>query len=487
MNKILLYRTLTVAAMLILIPELPGQTQVAQARGKNTIRSTGMKIKYVPPSNTTGLNISRAKYDFIERVIKVHMDAGENIMNKDVANAILGDVATEIPFKPSAPLDKRTHKELLALAQKKISKQFPKTLQQYKQELTREAEKRFILYKLRDKIRIRYYRGSKVYVVSGIFYSLSPDRRTVKIGSRIVPYIDVIPEDKIRIDKLVCEEKRAEYVGVRYEDYRQRRSEALMCELEKLKTAQDAANEKAGYINFLDTWYTASRLTHQKIAIERQKLASISGAKTSTDTGELLVFDTPNETALREKIAAKKKEVRNLNGIDSDRGYSPAFWDFTRGEARLALQLENYSPMATKQYDYFVTPNRQIRNIQFDYKNNKLSRVITFYTRVSIQDYEKLKAQYLSIYGPDDLQRTKPRDPALKDRLRPLTWTGKFTTARLSINLMEDNDVFYGVSFIKEKTGAYNKTDTLIREAESQRQKQEDARKARQKKLGSPT
>ena len=52
---------------------------------------------------------------------------------------------------------------------------------------------------------------------------------------------------------------------------------------------------------------------------------------------------------------------------------------------------------------------------------------------------------------------------------------------------MEDNDVFYGVSFIKEKTGAYNKTDTLIREAESQRQKQEDARKARQKKLGSPT
>ena len=214
-------------------------------------------------------------------------------------------------------------------------------------------------------------------MVSGIFYSLSPDRRTVKI----VPYIDVIPEDKIRIDKLVCEEKRAEYVGVRYEDYRQRRSEALMRELEKLKTAQDAANEKAGYINFLDTWYTASRLTHQKIAIERQKLASISGAKTSTDTGELLVFDTPNETALREKIAAKKKEVHNLNGIDSDRGYSPAFWDFTRGEARLALQLENYSPMATKQYDYFVTPNRQIRNIQFDYKNNKLSRVITFYTR----------------------------------------------------------------------------------------------------------
>ena len=476
MNRFYFYTVLTAAALLF-VPNLPGQTQ--KSTGKPAVKSTGMKIKYNPPANTANLNISRAKYDFIERVIKVHMDAGEDIMNKAVANAILGDVATEIPFKPTAPLDKRSNKELLELARKKISKQFPKTLQQYKDELTRQAEKRFILYKLRDNIKIHYYRGSKVYVVSGIFYSLSPDRRTVKIGSKIVPYIDIVPEDKIRIDKLVCEEKRAEYVGVRYEDYRQRRSEALMRELEKLKTAQDVANEKAGYINFLDSWYTAAQLTQQKINVERQKLASISGAKTSSESGELLVFDTPNENALRTKMAAKKKEVQNLNGIDADQGYSPVFWDFTRGEARLALQFENYSPMATKQYDYFVTSNRQIRNIQFDYKNNKLARVITFYTRVSLQDYEKLKAQYVSLYGPDDLQKAKPRDPALKDRLRPLTWTGKYTTARLSINLVEDNDVFYGVSFIKEKTGAYNKADTLIRDAESLRKKQEESRKAR--------
>lgn len=463
------------AFALAFVPELAAQTGKKPAQ---PVKSTGMKINYVPPANKTNLNISRAKYDFIERVIRTHMAAGEDIMNKDVANAILGDIATEIQFKPSAPLDKRTHKDLLEIARQKISKPFPKTLQQYKQELTQEAEKLFIQYKLRDNIKIRYYRGSKIYSVSGIFYS--NNRHTVKIGSRIIPYFDVVPEDKIKIDKLVCDEKREEYVGTRYEDYRQRRSEALMRELEKLKTAQDEANEKAGYINFLDNWYTPAQLTHQKIAIERQKLASVSGAKTSGETNsELLVFDTPNENELREKIKQRKTEISNLPGIDSDQGYAPAYWDFTRGEARLALQLENYSPMATKDYDYFVTSNRQIRNVQFDYISNKLARVITFYTRVSIKDYEKLTAQYTLLYGPDDLQRTKPKDPANKDRLRPLTWTGKYTTARLFLNLNEDSDIVSGVSFIKEKTGAYDKTHTLIKDIEVLKQKQEEAKKAR--------
>ena len=50
--------------------------------------------------------------------------------------------------------------------------------------------------------------------------------------------------------------------------------------------------------------------------------------------------------------------------------------------------------MATKEFDYFVTPNRQIRNVQFDYINNRLSRVIIFYMRVNFNDYEKLKEQY---------------------------------------------------------------------------------------------
>lgn len=418
-----------------------------------------MKIKYTPPASNTGLNISRAKYDFIEQVIRTHVAAGEDINNKDVANAILGDVATEIKFKPTAALDKRSPKDLLDIARQRISKQFPKTLAQYKKELTEQAEKLFIQYKLRDHIKIRYYRGSKIYSVSGIFYS--NNRHTVKIGSRVVPYFDVIPEDKIRIDKIVCDEKRAEYIGTRYEDYRQRRSEALMRELEKLKTAQDEANEKAGYISFLDKWYTAAQLTRQKIAIERQKLVS-SGAKNAGE-GELLVFDVPDEAKLREKIKQKKQEIASLSGIDSDQGYSPAFWGFTRGEARLALKYENHSPMATKAFDYFVTSNRQIRNIQFDYLDNKLTRVITFYTRVNISDYEKLKNQYISLYGPDDLLRTKPKDPANKDRLRSLTWTGKQTTARLLLNLNEDSDIISGVCFIKEKTGAYDKEHTLIK------------------------
>ena len=78
MNRFYFYTVLTAAALLF-VPNLPGQTQ--KSTGKPAVKSTGMKIKYNPPANTANLNISRAKYDFIERVIKVHMDAGEDIMN----------------------------------------------------------------------------------------------------------------------------------------------------------------------------------------------------------------------------------------------------------------------------------------------------------------------------------------------------------------------------------------------------------------------
>ena len=170
---------------------------------------------------------------------------------------------------------------------------------------------------------------------------------------------------------------------------------------------------------------------------------------------------TPDEKKLIAKINDNKAKVNALKGIDSDQGYSPAFWDFTRGEARLALQYENYSVLATKEYDYFITPNRLIRNIQFDYINNKLSRVITYYTRVTLIDFLKLKDQFVARYGKDDLQRDNPREAA-KERLRSLVWTGKYTIAKLMLNFGED-DVVNGVLFIKEKAGAYPAKDSLVK------------------------
>lgn len=457
MNRIYCTTALLAAALLVFPTGLS-----AQAKKNTAVKPVGMRIKYTPPSSDKTLAVSFAKYDFIERVLRAHIVVGEDIWNKDVANTILGDVATEIPFKPSAPLDKRTKKELRLAAERKISKQFPKSLAQYKKELTEEAQRRFTHYSLRDNIRIRYRRGPHVYQVSGIYYSLSPDRRVVRIGSRVIPYIDVLPEDQEKIDIQVCEAKRADFVNIRYEDYRQRRRDAFMRAFNEIQDAQDNANEKAGYISFLDRWYTAEELTWQKINTERQKISA--EARNGKDAAELLVFDTPDENALREKIKENKKNVAELSGVDSDQGYASAFWGFTRGEARLALKFDNFSPMATKEFDYFVTPNRQIRNVQFDYINNRLSRVIIFYMRVNFNDYEKLKEQYSAIYGEDDFKRAFPRDPRNRNRLRPHTWTGKTTVVHLSINFNEEEDIISGVTVVKEKVGAYNAKTTLVKE-----------------------
>ena len=162
MNRIYCTTVLAVAALFVFPMELS-----AQAKKNTAVKSVGMRIKYTAPSSDKTLAVSLAKYDFIERVLRAHIVAGEDIWNKDVANTILGDVATEIPFKPSAPLDKRSKKELRLAAERKISKQFPKSLAQYKKELTEEAERRFTHYNLRDNIRIRYRRGPHIYQVSG--------------------------------------------------------------------------------------------------------------------------------------------------------------------------------------------------------------------------------------------------------------------------------------------------------------------------------
>lgn len=444
--------------VLLLLGFTVGMVSDAQVRKPAAVKlKTGTKVKYVPPQDTHYLGTSRAKDNFIQKTIRAHIDAGEDITNNDVGKAVMSDVASEIVMTPKVPLDDRSAKVLMDLARKQIEKQFPKSLEQLKKELTEEAAKRFIQYKLRDNITVKYYRGPKVLAVSGPFYSFNG--RTVKIGSRVIPYYDVLPEDKIKIDKKFSDAKREEFISTRYNAYRDKRSEALTQAFNKLKDAQEVANEKAGYICVMDRWFTAAKLTESYIEKERIR-ASSSNKSNSFDDKEILVFDTPDEKQLIAKINENKTKSNALKGIDNDLGYAPAFWGFTRGEARLALQLENYSILATRDYDYFVTPNRLIRNIQLDYIDNKLSRVITFYTRVTLKDFMTLKEQYIGRYGKDDLLLNNPKD-ASRERLRPLIWTGKHTTAKLMLNFGED-EVVNGVIFVKEKTGAYAPEHSMV-------------------------
>jgi len=416
------------------------------------------------------LGISRAKDAFIQRAVKARIDAGEDITKQPVVNAVLSDIAAELKMNPSKPLDTRSSKELTEIAKKKVEKAFPKSLAQLKKELTEEAQKRFIQYKLRSNIRIRYYRGPNILAASGPFYSFNG--RVVKIGSKTIPYYDILPEDKIKIDKKYSDAKRQEFINSRYNAYRDRRNEAILKELNTLKDDQEKANENAGYINMLDKWYSPRQLAD--LYIRKEQLRITSAKTDAMDSNEILTFDKPDEKVLTAKIAKMKTDVEKCRGIDNDQGYAPAYWGFTRGEARAALQAKNYSLMATKAYDFFVTPNRQIRNIQLDYVDNKLSRVITFYTRVSLADFRKLKEQYLGRYGQDDyLKSNLKEDP--KNRLRPLIWTGKHTSAKLMLEFDDDDEVASAVLFIKEKTGAYPKEQSMLTEKKKTAPKKADS------------
>ena len=115
--------------LLLVLGSVAGTVCDAQVK-KNTAgkATTGMKIKYVHPQDTSYLGISRAKNSFIQQTIKAHIDAGEDINNNAVGKAIMSDVASEIEMNPKKPLDTRSTKVLMELARKQIEKQFPENL-----------------------------------------------------------------------------------------------------------------------------------------------------------------------------------------------------------------------------------------------------------------------------------------------------------------------------------------------------------------------
>ena len=429
----------------------------AQTRAKKpSSRKKSTVGRYIPPKNRDMLSVSQSKDEYIQKLVRTRIKAGENITSQPVVNAILSDVASELKLAKGKVLDNRSMKDLTEIARKSVLKDFPKSLEQLKKELTDEAASIFIQYKLRSRITVRYYRGSNIVSVTGPFYSFNG--RTVKIGSRYIPYYDVLPEDKIRIDKQYSDAKRKEFIDTRYNNYRDRRADAILNALNRLREEQSRNNEDAGYICVLEKWYTPIDLAQLYIRQAQMRVSSKPIA--INEKNEILTFDQPNEKELIAKIKDKKNFVDKLQGIDSDQGFDNVFWDFTRGEARRTLQLRDFSVMATKEYDYFATPNRQIRNVQFDYINNKLSRVITYYARVSISDFEELKKRYLDQYGPDDYLKINKKDNT-KDKLRSLIWTGKYTVAKFMLKYDKD-EIASTVIFVKEKAGAYPKESSMV-------------------------
>ena len=411
---------------------------------------------FIPPKNRDLLSVSEAKDEYIQKLVRARIKSGENITSQPVVNAILSDVASEFKLAEGKVLDNRSLADLTEIAKKSVLKDFPKSLEQLKKELTDQASSIFIQYKLHSKITVRYYRGSNIVTVTGPFYSFNG--RTVKIGSRYIPYYDVLPADKIRIDKKYSDAKRKEFIDTRYNSYRDRRADAILNSLNHLREEQAQKNEDAGYICVLEKWYTPIDLA--KLYIHQAQMRVSSKPIAINEKNEILTFDQPNEKELFAKIKDKQKFVDKLHGIDSDQGFDNVFWDFTRGEARRTLQLRDFSVMATKEYDYFATPNRQIRNVQFDYINNRFSRVITYYARVSISDFEELKKRYLDQYGPDDYLKINKKDNT-KDKLRSLIWTGKYTVAKFMLKYDKD-EIASTVIFVKEKAGAYPKDASLV-------------------------
>lgn len=393
--------------------------------------------------------LSLEKEAFIRSVIRGYIDAGEDIMNKDVDAAIRSDVARTMLFNPKQKGDLRSRMDLMAEARKSILSKFPKTVQKFRTDLEAEIAPRYTMFKRNTPVTVRYQRGPKTFVVKGIYYGYNG--HSVKIGGRNVPYYDIVQEDKLRIDKQYRDQVYNDYVDTRVNDYRERRSDALLSAVSRLAQQQMADNQKAGYVNYYDTWLSADALTRHLVERERIKISALNAGNISDEDKLLLSIDKPKEADVVAKVEKRRKEIAKLSPLDADQGYgSSIFWGFTRGETKMALQLfSNILIRSREDYDYFYSANRQVKDIRLEYNDNKLCRVTTSYNDIrSFQDFARLRANYIRQYGlDDDAKKGKVSRP---DEVGSLTWTGKYTKAVLEVKYNTEDDVIDSISFIKE-------------------------------------
>lgn len=188
----------------------------------------------------------------------------EDLTNSAVIQSIYDRINDEMPLSPKEPMIQVDLKKLNAQAYAKTQKKFNADPDKLKAGFAAEAEEKYPMYKLRDKVTVVYKRGS----VSGILYRIG--HSNILVSNTTISFIDMDKLTRSRFDAQFNKDLRTQYVQERLGEFNTEFVRYQQEVFESLLSTANGENERNGYI-FLKQkgiWKTAKEIASAELEPE---------------------------------------------------------------------------------------------------------------------------------------------------------------------------------------------------------------------------
>lgn len=213
--------------------------------------------------------LSNKRVKQINDIVKGFLDRNENFNDEAVLDTLYEQVGNVVVMTPEKPADVRNFEELQKVIAPQVDKKYPQDAKQVRAAAEKEAEQKFAMQKPKDQVKVFYQRGNRTFAVSGTFYGYGYGGGSIQVNERHIAMFDLLPESRIRFDKIFNQKTREDFINGKVENYTAKKFAYSNSLLRKLQAEQRAANEKLGYIYADRKWNTAKKLTDD--AVERAK------------------------------------------------------------------------------------------------------------------------------------------------------------------------------------------------------------------------
>ena len=208
--------------------------------------------------------LSDERIETINSIIAKAVADKEDLTNPAVIQSIYSRIGAEMPLTPQEPILQVDLKKLNEEAHARAIKKTKVDPEKLKAKYAAEAEEKFPMAKIRDKVTVVTKRGA----VSGVLYKVNTS--SILVGARTISFIDMDNMTRGRFDPQYNKDLRDQYVQERLSDYVLEFSSRQQQIFDTLLAAANSENEKNGYI-FLkrrEIWKTAQEVASAELAVE---------------------------------------------------------------------------------------------------------------------------------------------------------------------------------------------------------------------------
>lgn len=225
-------------------------------------------------------NISDERVLGIEKLIIEAVHQNKDLHSQQLKNEIYKQVNNLYPIEKNATTKQADLNKIKIEAQEATEKKFSKSLDKIKNNLSLEADKKFLAEPLKSNVTVEYRQGPFIKKATGTYLGISHEGNGILVGQHLIPLFDLSINDKIRFIPEFRKITKENYVEEGLKKY-QKEKELFTKEfiLNKLREISKY-NEDIGYIFAWQKWRTPEDITkiiidyyivEQKKAIARQE------------------------------------------------------------------------------------------------------------------------------------------------------------------------------------------------------------------------